>query len=736
MNTNDDEGAGSLRQAIEDANGTAEADRIVFDLGLQDRVIQPATPLPPIIHPVTIDGTTQPGFVKTPLVVINGGQIPDQTFRSGFEINTTDTTIRGLVINGFKDGAGILIGDFETTGVASNHVENCYIGLDATGATAVPNAIGVQIGNGAKNNVIGGTGGQGNVIAGNARYGVAVGDKGTTGNQIQGNFLGVSADKTKGVGNGYGVVIGLGASNNTIGGLVTGAGNLISGNVDYGIALSNSGTTGNLVQGNLIGTNAAGDQPLGNFTDVAGIAIFDGAQGNLIGGTATGARNVIAGVSGHAVSISDKATSANIVQGNILGLDATGTKLIGFGNIGVTITDSPLNVIGGAASGAGNVISGGGEHGIRILGLNSKGNKVQGNRIGTGADGTTAFPNGDTGIQIDQAPDNVIGGRNAGEGNLIAFNANSGVVIIGNGAQGNTLVGNLVHFNGNSEVDLNADDQTANDNQDADTGPNGLQNFPILASANSFAGSTTIQGTLNSTPSASFTIDFYSSAANDDNNLGQSEKYLGSQTVTTNSSGVAVIVAKLAVDVAKGDVITAMATDNKGGTSEFSQSVATSNDPSFDPVLTLSGTPVSYKLKAAAVVLDETATLTEFSDPGAPNFNGAKLTVKLNPVGASTETLAIRKQKKGAGQITLSGKKVQYGGVTIGTYVGGKGKLSLVVTFSDKVTIGAVQALVRNITYANKAKSATTPTRTVEFDITHKNGRTTGLQSKTIAFVK
>ena len=288
-----DSGAGSLRQAILDANENAGADVIAFNLDVGELEIQPLTLLPAITDPVLIDGTTQPGFASAPLVIINGDLLPPETFGPGLEIDTSNSTIKSLVVNGFTDGDGILIGGFETDGVTGNHVEGSYIGVSADGTEAVPNANGIRIADGAQNNVIGGTSAsQGNLISGNLTYGILLQDPDTTGNVIQGNTIGTGTD----VGNGYGVALVDGASNNTIGGTVAGARNLISGNIDYGIALVGDDVTGNVIQGNWIGLDETGMAAYGNLTAVAGISLTAGAHDNTIGGTAAGAGNVIAGV--------------------------------------------------------------------------------------------------------------------------------------------------------------------------------------------------------------------------------------------------------------------------------------------------------------------------------------------------------------------------------------------------------------------------------------------------------
>src|SRR3989454_5779697 len=133
-----------------------------------------------------------------------------------------------------------------------------------------------------------------------------------------------------------------------IGGTASGAGNLISGH-DRGIWITGSDAGNNQVQGNLIGTNAAGTDAINNGT---GVSIESLSFGNLIGGAQAGARNVIS-ANGEGIHIS---SAGNIVQGNFIGTNAAGTAALGNGT-GVLVTE-PNNTIGGTTPGAGNVISG------------------------------------------------------------------------------------------------------------------------------------------------------------------------------------------------------------------------------------------------------------------------------------------------------------------------------------------------------------------------------------------
>lgn len=787
--SNADSGPDTLRQAILDANANAGADTIVFNLAAESLVISPLTPLPAITDTVTLDGSSQPGFAGTPLVVLTGALLPDQTYNPGLEINSVNSVVKSLVVQSFHDGEGILIGGFDTTGVSGNHIEGCYVGTNAAGASAAQNGNGIRIANGATNNVIGGTtAGQGNLVSGNRTYGIVIEGAGTDGNVVQGNSLGTSADKTFAISNGYGVSVAGGPANTTIGGLVAGAGNLISGNVDYGISLFNA--TGTLVQGNLIGTNAAGTAALGDYTDVAGISVTDGSHGNTIGGTTAAARNLIAGVSGTGIHFEGAETTGNFVQGNYLGVNITGTAAIPGTNDNIFLEGTPGNVIGGLAAGAGNLISGADRHGIVIFGSTAIENTVLGNRIGTNAAGTAAIPNGTDGIRIDGASNNLIGGpeegatnvlsgnaengitlTNAGafanfvegnyigvqadgvsplpngingvelsfgagnsqiggsfpgEYNVIAYNASRGVVITHASLNGTSIAGNSIHSNGEYEIDLNNDFRTPNDALDADGGPNYLQNFPVLNSAISANGELTIRGTLSSSPNTVFALCFFASETNDENGFSQGELYIGRTEITSDQTGVAEFSVILPVGVQIGYVISATATSQ--GTSEFSDSIAVTSTPTTSPILSLPAFGLHYELNAPPLQLAPTATVV---DSDSPNLGGGRLVVAFNPKGQGKQLLAIRSQGTGAGLISVADKSVLYGGTVIGTFTGGKGKKALTVKFNSDATIEAVQQLVRNITYQNnskKLKSNTTNIRMFLVDGDGHSSTTTNLQ--------
>jgi hypothetical protein len=283
-------GAGSLRQAILDANARPGADSIVFNIpGSGAHTITLFTALPTISDPVTIDGSTQPGFTGIPIIELNGSQAGANV--DGLRITAGSSVVSWLVINRFSsDGV-------ELSGNGGNIIKGCFIGTDATGTVDRGNAFrGLNITS--SNNTIGGTAAAArNVISGNDNTGISM-TAGTTGNLVQGNFIGTNAAGTGAIGNGTGVVTegqSANSASHTIGGTAPGARNIISGNKGPGISIGGT-LSGHLVQGNFIGTDVTGSVAVGNVSD--GVIILFGSANNTIGGTTPGARNVISGNGG------------------------------------------------------------------------------------------------------------------------------------------------------------------------------------------------------------------------------------------------------------------------------------------------------------------------------------------------------------------------------------------------------------------------------------------------------
>lgn len=556
------------------------------------------------------------------------------------------------LIGGTAPGAGNLIsGNF--WGVVAYDAPNTtiqgnFIGTDITGTYAIPNQLdGVVVGHAASVNVlIGGTApGAGNLISGN---GVGIGVAETNGPVwIEGNYVGTDITGRYAIGNGHGVYV-RATSNVTVGGSSPAARNLISGNANSGIAFANG--SGNLAAGNYVGTEKTGTTALANGTGVAlfgsqSDAVIDNLisgngvigvfmsnvannvfRGNRIGTNAAGTAavpnvgwgvfgygnntdnlfdgNLISGNTGVGFEIAQPTDQRNVLQGNYIGNDITGTVALGNGSAGVRLYQAPDNTV------VGNVISSNGGDGIAIGIGTATGNVIQGNAIGTDASGTFDLGNDGSGIYIlIGASDNTIGGIAASEGNRIAFNRGAGVLV--DSGTNNSLRGNAIYGNGGLGIELGVNllpGVTPNDAGDGDDGPNRLQNFPVITLSE--AGLTThVAGSLSSTPNTTFMLDFYANPVADPSGFGEGRRYLGTVTVTTDAGGDAGFDAYLAGASLDGEFITATATDPVGNTSEFSGlAVAVNQAPTAHAGGPYSGT------EGGMVALDGTGS----SDPNQP----------------------------------------------------------------------------------------------------------------------
>ena len=611
----------SLREAINAVNAGAGGDTISFNIaGSGVRTINLASALPIINKAVTINGTTQPGFAGTPRIELNGSGAGGA---NGLVFNTGSVTVRSLIINRFG-GYGI---DLEGTALAL--ITGCYIGVDANGTSAAANGSGGIKAN-AGDAFIGVSTDPGNVISGNTGNGIdvlkgsisiqknfigtnaagsaaiantAAGVKVTTGQAIiggsnanvrniisgngaegvlingsslvsliQGNYIGTDVNGNSRIGNGAGGGIHIvGSNGHAIGGANPGEGNVLSGNIGgtgFGIEEDNSNNI--TIQGNIIGLNAAGTAAIQN--DPGGIILFGGAN-HTVGGTTAGARNVVSGNGGAGILIlADSCT----VRGNYFGTNAAGTAAIGNGASGILINGGDNNTIGGTTAAARNVIAGNGNGGVRIA-FSADGNTVQGNFIGTDVNGTTGLGNGVgfAGVVVfGSSINDSVGGTAAGAGNLIAFNQGPGVWVP-DGTK-NPILGNSIFSNAGLGIDLGGNVNnppngvTANDACDADTGGNNLQNFPVITSVTVGASNTTIVGTLNSTASTQFRLEFFANQSCNAAGSGEGKTFITSTNVTTDGSCAAsfnVVVPNASIT---GPMITATATDPNNNTSEFS----------------------------------------------------------------------------------------------------------------------------------------------------------------------
>lgn len=623
-----DSGAGSLRQAILDANASGSTSSIVFNIPTTDPgfngrwfTIRPTLPLPNITQDGTsIDGSTEAVFAgdtnpSGPEVELNGSLAPGAP---GLKLLSSGNRINDLVVDGFVGSAGadgIGIGHGSGIGSGSNNVvTGSYIGLDPTGSTAVGNNQGVTIYAGTGNRIGGTTAAERNVISGNAYNGVEIL---TNGNVVEGNYVGTDASGTVAIGNGQeGIGLEESAGENVIGGSSPGAGNVSSANAHSGVWMAGSG---NLVQGNYLGTDVTGTMRLGNAGDgvsvgrnspvgenriignlaagngngvalrssndnvvqgnrlernrMSGLTVGPGfagptSTGNLLGGAGPGEGNVVSGNGSVGIAVQNGAQTT--IEGNLVGTDASGNTAFGNGFGGMIVNGSTDTLIGGTTAGARNVISGNRGTGITIA-IGSTGTLVRGNDVGTDETGSSIVPNTGNGIAFwGGASGNSIGGSAAGAGNVIAGNGAAGIVL--QDGTGNAISGNSIFSNTGLGIDLLGNTVTQNDPGDLDVGPNNLQNFPVLASADVVAGQLVVQGTIDTPSPQTVVIELFANAVpvpgGDPSGYGEGAVFLG--TATPNASGSFTVTLTA---VASGTLISATATDAAGNTSEFAQDV-------------------------------------------------------------------------------------------------------------------------------------------------------------------
>lgn len=357
---------------------------------------------------------------------------------------------------------------------------------------------------GASRNVIGGDGeAGGNVIDYSLKAAVLVSGGGTTENQILGNSI---------QGEKEGVHITGGASANQLGSAGSGGNSIRS--REHAVALSGSGTEGNVVQGNQI-TN----------TGFSGVAIFGGASMNRIGGSAPGEGNEINFNCSDGIILHDPETAGNQILGN---------EIYGNGEIGVFLLNGASgNIIGGGAPGAGNDIYDNDVTGVEIHDIASTNNQILGNEI---------YRNGTRGVlMVDGTSGNIVGGEPLAERKKIYENALSGIEINGAHTFENQIRLNSIYDNHGKGILLSF-------------GANRAIVPPVIETFVPFAGSA---------PPNSF-VDIFSDSAE------EGKVYIGS--TSTDEDGQYTVQLDLASYLNTN--LTSTATDSSGNTSEFSAPLA------------------------------------------------------------------------------------------------------------------------------------------------------------------
>jgi hypothetical protein len=727
-------GTGTLRQALVDANyyntGTADnPDQIQFALNpntdpgynstSKQFTIQPLSYLPTITDTVNINDFSQSGSSMNMLpgmgsgagdnafqnIILDGSKISSQV--DGLAVAAGGSTVQGLQIQNFTNDIHLTTNGNDV--IAGNYLANA-------------NNYGIFVDN-VPNNTIGGTTpGARNVLGYNAE-GIGIQGAGATGNQVQGDYIGIGGpDGSQLLIQGTGVFI-YSASNNVVGGTAAGAGNVIAGaGLRGGIYIAgNHDASGNLVQGNYIGLDATGTAVIPGLGYIG--VLLGQVDNTIIGGTTPSARNIISGWQSEQVALNGSGGmppgSGNVVEGNYIGTNAAGSA----GFVSNPASSFTLGIYGWNNTViSDNLISGLGEA-IQA----EDGDRIQGNKIGTDATGTQPLPNG---FGIWAVSSALIGGTTPGAGNTIAFNDGPAVEVGGHGlaSEGNSIYGNAGPypaidnleqyfgaanlsptlpeanspggpFTGTNNATIsgltltqtgstltysgtlingqpytrylvtlaaNSSDGTnwGSDYTYLTTDRNGVanftdssaisfpapwpssytpgnpsatanpphslgnyeQNYPVLTSASSSASDTSVTGTLNGQANTTFRIEFFSNPAADPSGYGQGQTYLGFANFTTDASGNVTFTTDLATGNLAGQWIAATATDPNGNTSQFSTDVQVTAAPSqtyaqyLQAVLPQSSTGNSMTIQASASIMPATViaavnSLTNVTQP-------------------------------------------------------------------------------------------------------------------------
>lgn len=464
VNTTDDTNDGScdamhcsLREAITAANSSPGADTVTFSIpGTQPFRIEPTTPYPDILQSLTLDGSTQPGFSGSPIVEIFGGSVV--AYRGfSFAYSADHSLVRSLVVNGFSN----LYGSHHPTAVGfdapDSVIESCFIGTDVEGHQAIP-----------------------------SQYGI---------------YMSTTADR------------------GLIGGTAAGAGNLVSGHLNVGIAAISDEIS---IQGNIIGLDRDGDLALGNLNGVS-------IQGRLVtlGGTVPGTGNLVSGQDSTGVLASSSQTR---IQGNRIGTDSSGELARPNRSSGVILTGIEA-LVGGTSPAASNLVSGNEVAGLQIYSIASR---VEKNRFGVSASGGSLRNTG-AAIYLNGSR-NRVGSDDPAGGNLIANN-DSGIQCLAGGA--NRILGNSVYNNNVTNISCNPP--------------------PVLTSAVSGTGGSSIEGTYQNSPNLDFRLEFFHSETCGQGGRPQGKYLLGFQNITTNPYGIATFLFTTPTVVPVGEIVTVTA---------------------------------------------------------------------------------------------------------------------------------------------------------------------------------
>ncbi len=551
-----------------------------------------SSPLPHIPGESTIDGSgvanagcTDAGAGSPNYGYANiDGHGPAAGAAAGFPgliFDGSGSTMSSIAINGFTQS-------IELGGTGKHHIYYDAIGADPfEQGVLMPQSTGdgIEVLPGSANDTIGYAPNDGNNnyqddIFGNLGWGVRL-DPGSGPTTVGHNFIGTDTSghaagpgDGKPLGNGLGGVLVGDASGSVVGGTVqchnaadTCDSNVIANNVGPGVELA-SGSAGATVASNYIGQSLNFyNTPLtdGGALPNTGAGIKDAGSANTIGGTPSGAGNMISGNSGDGVLLEG---SHAMVQSNLVGLNLAGTAATPNGGAGVRATDA-AGVSPGNNRISGNVV--GGNHGSGVE-LDQSGNTVIGNFIGTAGDHTSPLPNG-LGLLARRGPQEI--GTPTGGANTIANNTGAGIAVVdppGGSVHtsGVLIYRNSIFANGGLGIDLGNDGVTSNHPLGATAGPNGWQNFPVITSASAANGQYAVHGTLDTAPNGYFSVYLFANTTCDPSGYGQGQTVINAGTLSTDANGHANFVLT-GNGLAPGAALSATAVGL--GSSEFAQCV-------------------------------------------------------------------------------------------------------------------------------------------------------------------
>ncbi len=569
----------TFRSALENANLTPELDHIIFTSTMT--IIYPSNAYADLLatERISIDGSVGPlGFDN---IILDGSN----DWNRGLWLTGGHSTLMQMVIRNFPEGGLVLQGDSNIVSVCEIY-ENGGPGINfgATTNSWIGGPSWVT-----KNIIYGNTGPTSNgiVIISNSNN-----------NIIEGNWIGTK-DGISGYGNERKGIYISGSSNNTI------KNNVISDN-EGGIYITGNSSEGNVIESNYIGTDSTGTIALSNG-GTSGIYLFEGSETeiafNLISGNTNGISimegsekvtifrnrigtdittnyslpnnlgilnhsdsiviegNVISGNSGNGLQL--YAGSGGHIKNNMIGTDIAGIMENGNVGYGIRVIYATGIVIGGDSIIHENIISANGEAGIWLSFNGATGTTINNNMIGASIGGNPTKGNLTDGILISNESSNNIIVKNT-----IAGNFGNGVNI--ESGQANLIEQNQIFKNDSLGIDLQADGVTPNDPDDSDTGPNNLQNFPVVDKAITSAEQTTIEGRLFSTPNTFFILNFFYNDSCDVKGYGEGQYYIGEALVTTDNEGEIDFSETFDIEVPDGKYITSTATDENYNTSEFS----------------------------------------------------------------------------------------------------------------------------------------------------------------------